>query len=176
MVTMKIKQFFFEPDKVLRKAKNAKKAILSRAGARLRQWARRSIRPRKPGVYSRPGSPPYSHVESQHRALNRKRKKAGAAPVSLGFQGIRHILYGYDPSRDTVIVGPISNGRTSKPATRTLEFGGTVNVMVRKRSSRGRRSERVRRSAKIAPRPYMRPAMHAIAPSLPKMWQGAIRG
>jgi hypothetical protein len=144
MIDLRIKDLFFDRQKVERAADKAKREVLSKAGAFIRQTARTSIRKRK-GV-SPPGNPPYSHT-----GLLR-----------------RFILFGYDRSTDSVVVGP---ARISKPgdAPHALEFGGTTEMEQR------RRGRRVRVKARIRKRPYMGPAMEKELPKFPTLWRNSIR-
>ncbi len=113
MIDLRIKQMFFDRTKVKRAVDAARRRVLSKAGAFIRQTARTSIRKRK-GT-SKPGSPPHSHV-----GLLR-----------------RFILFGYDKQSDSVVIGPV--GFKASAAPRVLERGGTTTVTRRRR---GRRSER----------------------------------
>jgi len=144
MIDLRIKDLFFDRHVVLRAADKAKRQVLSKVGAFIRTTARTSIRKRK-GT-SKPGNPPYSHEGSLRRL----------------------ILFGYDRSSDSVVVGPV--GFRQGAAPNVLEFGGTTTV-VRKR--RGRADKR---RASIDKRPYMGPALEKEAHRLPKMWAGSVRG
>lgn len=101
MLDLRIKDLFFDRQVVLRAVGKAKREVLSKAGAFIRQTARTSIRRRK-GT-SRPGRPPYSHT-----GLLR-----------------RWILFGYDRRSDSVVVGPVGFKRSKAP--NVLEFGGVTN-------------------------------------------------
>ncbi len=113
MLDLRIKQMFFDRPKVKRAVDAARRRVLSKAGAFIRQTARTSIRKRK-GT-SKPGSPPYSHV-----GLLR-----------------RFILFGYDRQSESVVIGPV--GIKGSTAPRVLEQGGTTTVT---RGRRGKRTER----------------------------------
>lgn len=127
MVTMRIRDLFFDRQKVIRAVDKAKRRVLSRAGAFIRQAAKSSIRKRK-GVSS-PGSPPHSHT-----GLLRKL-----------------ILFGYDRQRESVVVGPV--GLRKSEAPRVLESGGRT-VIYRRR--RGRLvKQRVRIAARPYMRPAL---------------------
>lgn len=144
MIDLKIKHLFFDRAKVQRAADAAKRAVLSRAGAFIRTAARSSIRKRKRA--SAPGQPPSSHT-----GLLR-----------------RFILFSYDPSTASVVVGPT---KLNKPtdAPRVLEFGGRTVV---ERRVRGRR---VKRRVRVRARPYMGPAMKQELPKFPSLWRNSIR-
>ncbi len=113
MLDLRIEQMFFDRPKVKRAVDAARRKVLSKAGAFIRQTARTSIRKRKGS--SKPGNPPHSHV-----GLLRK-----------------FILFGYDRQSDSVVVGPV--GFRDSTAPRVLERGGTTTVTRRRR---GKRTER----------------------------------
>ncbi|MCL4198983.1 MAG: hypothetical protein KJZ69_15955 [Phycisphaerales bacterium] len=117
MLDLRIKQMFFDRPKVKRAVDAARRKVLSKAGAFIRQTARTSIRKRKGS--SKPGSPPHSHV-----GLLR-----------------RFILFGYDRQSDSVVVGPV--GFKASTAPRVLESGGTTTVTRRRRGKRTERRVRI---------------------------------
>jgi hypothetical protein len=86
---------------------NAKRKVLSKAGAFIRTAARTSIRKRK-GT-APPGKPPYSH-EGSLRKL---------------------ILFGYDRASDSVVVGPVGFAKSTAP--KALEHGGEAVVHTRRK-------------------------------------------
>jgi len=140
MIDMRIKSMFFDRQKVIRATDKASRAALSKAGAFIRQSARTSIRPRK-GV-SPPGSPPYSHTGNLRR----------------------RILFGYDASSKSVVVGPLRFKQGEAPPL--LEFGGRAKRITRK----GKKVTAVYR-----PRPFMGPALEREAPKLPPMWSNSVK-
>ncbi|MCL4199681.1 MAG: hypothetical protein KJZ69_19460 [Phycisphaerales bacterium] len=117
MLDLRIKQMFFDRPKVKRAVDAARRKVLSKAGAFIRQTARTSIRKRK--CTRKPGAPPHSHV-----GLLR-----------------RFILFGYDRQSDSVVVGPV--GFKASTAPRVLERGGTTTVTRRKRGKRTDRRVRI---------------------------------
>ncbi|MCC6910078.1 MAG: hypothetical protein IT430_19255 [Phycisphaerales bacterium] len=117
MLDLRIKQLFFDRPKVKRAVDAARRKVLSKAGAFIRQSARTSIRKRK-GT-SKPGQPPHSHV-----GLLR-----------------RFILFGYDKQSDSVVIGPV--GFRASTAPRVLERGGTTTVTRRRRGKRTERRVRI---------------------------------
>jgi len=145
MIEMRIKSLFFDRQKVVRAVDKAKRAVLSKAGAFIRTAARTSIRKRKGSAP--PGSPPHSHV-----GLLR-----------------RFILFGYDRTSDSVVVGPVKLNKPTE-APRVLEHGGTTTVT---KFSRGRRRKR---RVRIKARPFMGRALEKERPKLPKLWAGSVRG
>jgi len=140
VIDIRIKSMFFDRAKVVRAADKASRTALSKAGAFIRQSARTSIRPRK-GI-SPPGSPPYSHTGDLRR----------------------RILFGYDASSKSVVVGPLRFKKGEAPPL--LEFGGTA-----KRVKRGGKKV----TAVYRPRAFMGPALEREAPKLPRMWANSVK-
>lgn len=134
---------FFDRHVVMRAADAAKRKVLSQAGAFIRTRAKTSIRKRK-GT-APPGKPPHSHEGSLRRL----------------------ILFGYDRSSDSVVVGPVGLAKSTAP--RALEHGGETVVHQR----RGGRL--VSRRVRIAARPFMAPALEKERPKLPLLWRNSIR-
>lgn len=149
MIDVRVKAMFFDRPRVQKAVSHANRRALSRAGAFVRTRARTSMRKRR-GT-SRPGQPPYAHEGSLRRM----------------------ILFGYEPSRETVVVGPV--GFRSSDAPNALEFGGRTTVVRRRRTSR--RGQRVIKTrVRIAARPYMAPALDKERPNLPALWRNSVRG
>ena len=146
MITMRIKDVFFDRHVVIAAVDNAKRKVLSKAGAFIRTAAKTSIRKRKGSAP--PGAPPHSHEGSLRRL----------------------ILFGYDKPNDSVVVGPVGFKKSEAPSV--LEYGGDT-VMLRRVGGRGGRltSQKV----KIAPRPYMAPALEKERPKLPLLWRNSVR-
>lgn len=106
MITMRIKDSFFDRHVVIAAVDKAKRKVLSKAGAFIRTAARTSIRRRKGSAP--PGKPPHSH-EGSLREL---------------------ILFGYDRQSDSVVVGPVGFRNSEAPAA--LERGGMTTVYRRR--------------------------------------------
>ena len=125
MITMRIKDVFFDRAAVTRSVDAAKRRVLSKAGAFIRTAARTSIRKRKGS--SPPGKPPHSHEGSLRRL----------------------ILFGYDRANDSVVVGPV--GFKNSVAPRALEHGGTTVVLSRRRGQLQTRKVRIAARPYMAP-------------------------
>jgi hypothetical protein len=171
MLDMRIKELFFDKARVVRAVDKVRRAVLSKAGAFIRQRARTSMRKRK--ASSAPGQPPSAHEGSLRRFL----------------------YFGYDPGADTVVVGPAKTnqvffGRDRRPVTGTvpsvLEYGGEITIFEVHRHGTWQRADlrsrrrlaglRTRyRTVTIKPRPYMRPALAAELPRLPALWRNSVR-
>lgn len=133
-VDIKYSQFFDRP-KVMKAVKDGVKSTLSRAGAFVRQRAKTSIRKRK--KIGTPGSPPSSH---------NGRLRDG-------------IIFGYEETRQSVVVGPTLLKRANPTAPHVLEFGG---------SGKG--------GAIYNKFPFMQPALLAEKDKFPGLFTGAIKG
>ncbi|MCW5775997.1 MAG: hypothetical protein KIS87_06130 [Phycisphaeraceae bacterium] len=107
MITMRIKDMFFDRHVVIRAMDSAKRKVLSQAGAFIRTAAKTSIRKRK-GT-APPGKPPHSHEGSLRK----------------------WILFGYDRASDSVVVGPVGFAKSTAP--RALEHGGETVVHTRRK-------------------------------------------
>lgn len=146
MITMRIKDMFFDRATVIRAVDGAKRAVLSKAGAFIRTAARTSIRKRKASAPA--GKPPHSHEGSLRRL----------------------ILFGYDKPADSVVVGPVGFKKSIAP--NVLEYGGETVVLSRVGGRGGRLTSR---KVKIAARPFMAPALERERPKLPLLWRNSIR-
>lgn len=173
MFTAKLKQSFFDAQKVINAIGKARAKVLSKAGAFVRTAARSSIRKSK--KVSEPGQPPRGHDKQDLK---------------------RRIFFAFDRSRDSVVIGPeklnvVHFQGDGKPVSgtvpETLEYGGQIGVMEVQRSdgswkradlrSRRRlvgRSTRIRRVT-IAARPYMGPAMAKEAPKFPTLFKDTVK-
>lgn len=131
---------FFDREAVTKAVSKATRGVLSKAGAYVRTAARSSIRTRK--AISAPGDPPSSHTGTLKRS----------------------ILFGYDRSSESVVIGP-TNFRAADGATggaSRLELGGTTS-----------RGGKVRH---YAARPFMLPALEKEASKFPALWRDQVKG
>lgn len=177
---MRVTEMFFDRAAVMSHVDAVNRQALSKAGGMTRRVARQSIKFRKNReIVSKPGSPPFAHRKGL---------------------GIKTVLYGYDSSRHSVVVGPVRLGGTKDPnAPRTLEEGGMARIKVRRvkrggaESSRKRGAPKRQRSAAerarikayysqyqdevktktvaIRPRPFMGPALSTVRSDLPQLWE-----
>jgi len=146
VINMRIKDMFFDRHVVMAAVDNAKRKVLSKAGAFIRTAAKTSIRKRKGSAP--PGAPPHSHEGSLRRL----------------------ILFGYDKPNDSVVVGPVGFRKSEAPSV--LEYGGETVVL---RRVGGRGGKLTSQKVKIAPRPYMAPALEKERPKLPLLWRNSVR-
>lgn len=185
-VHISIKKLFFNSERVKRAFDKRTRQKLRHIGGLIRKIARGSIR-RVPDreKHAPPGHPPYSHI-----------------PADAGFQGIKHILYGADIERRSVIIGPVGRRRFGSTVPEILEFGGSIKrrrirfkigqkgpiavrggklvyVTLRTAAQVQRAQQLAERKwplrARIAPRPFMGPALTKALPSLPKCWANSVR-
>lgn len=140
-----------------------------KAGLRVRRIAIRSIRrdrTKSGNTPSRPGKPPRT------RAPGDPLRRIYSVPEQMGAR---------------TIVGPIGLGGP-QPQPALHEFGGTRTGLFRrqrrlagqqKRDRRGRYLKQSlvfeRATVRYAPRPFMRPALEKVRPSLPALWRGSFR-
>ena len=144
MFAMKLsdaKRAFFDRARVINATTVAERQVLSRFGAYVRQRARTSIKARK--AASRPGSPPSSHVGLLKQ----------------------FILFAYDSTRASVVIGPMRLNAKAGDAPRLLEYGGSA--------LRPKFGKLVR--CQYQPRPFMHPAFDRELPHLPPLWRDSIR-
>ena len=144
MIDMKITKLFFDAPRVIRAVDAATRKVLSKSGAFIRQRATSSIRKRKRA--SKPGQPPSSHTGLLKR----------------------FIFFGYDPTAESVVIGPV--GFKGSEIPNVLEHGGMTT------RTRFKKGKIVRRRVRIRPRPYMGPALEAERPGLPKRWRDSVKG
>ena len=141
MIDMRVRQLFFDSPKVLRAVGKAKRRVLTRAGAWIRQVARRSIRRRK-GT-SAPGKPPHSHEGSLRRLL----------------------FFGYDRKSESVVIGPVGFKRS--PAPQALEHGGVSRIHRRRKGRLVKAKARIAKRPYMGPalakeRPQLPSTLHKI--------------
>jgi len=161
MVKFKGKLGFFDTKEVINALDRASIKILNEFGRNVRKAALASIP--YADKASSPGSPPHTH---RSRSLKRTSKKTGKVrirSVSL----LRELLYyKYDVNTKSVVIGPERAYSTIDPdSLPALEFGGTARI-----SDHGKL-----RTAKIAARPFMGPALELERPGLAPMWENSIR-
>ena len=99
MIDFKFKLLFFDTKEIKSKISEATRKVLSKFGAFVRQSAKRSIKTKS--TPSTPGQPPHSH----------------SGQLKKG------ILFGYDPARQSVVVGPVKLAKKGN-APEALEKGG----------------------------------------------------
>lgn len=170
MIDITIREAFFDRPAVEKAIGKARKAALSKAGAFVMTRSRRSIRT-SPN-FSAPGNPPRTRKGSRFR---------------------RSVVFRYDFSTRTVVVGPVKfNAKSDVPdagVPATLEFGGThVSQKVRYIPVKGGGKTRTGRpkvvqipkgtKLKYDARPFMGPALDAevAAGTIPRAFVNSVRG
>lgn len=137
-------KYFFDKPAVLKKIKDGTQSVLAKAGSFVRTRAQRSIRPRKKS--SAPGQPPSSHT-GLLRSL---------------------IFFAYDPSSESVVIGPklLSGSKRKGSATvpQLLEFGGAATHW------------KTGKPATYAKFPFMEPALEAERDQFAGLFRDAIKG
>ena len=101
------------------------------------------------------------------QGIRRRRRSSlpGTAPTNQTGLLKSFIFFSYDPAARSVVIGPERLGSKDGTVPRLLEHGGRTTIR------RGGKRIRVR----IAPRPYMGPAMQKELPALPAMWRSSVR-
>lgn len=165
---------FFDSAAVMSRVAPAKRKVLSKGGAYIRQTARGSIRKgKKP---SRPGQPP--------------RNQSGILK--------RFLFFAYDFAAESVTVGPAKTNQVflsddGKPVSGTvpgiLEAGGAITVIesrnpwtgkwnradLRYKTGKGQGGwERRTRRVPVEARPFMAPALAKNQSKLAAMWRNAL--
>ena len=148
-----IKQMFFDRAAVQSAMDTRARRALGKFGALVRKTAIASVKEAPHGRHSPAGSAPFSHMAARRRAINRKRKAEGRPKAKPGFKGLKHILYAYDPAKQSVIIGPASNRKRSITIPEILE-DGKLNV---------------------SSHPFMGPAFERAKPRLPELWAGSVK-
>ncbi len=143
-LSLQTREMFFDRDKVLASMESARRRALSKAGMIVRRSAIKAIREQSPGRPSRPGDPPRSAIGRLQSA----------------------IFYSYDPSTQSVVVGPeLLAARRNPggiPATETLEHGG---IAQRRRG----------RPFRMEARPYMAPALAKHIDKVAPLWRDTVK-
>lgn len=133
-------KLFMDRPAVAQAVSRGAKRALSKGGAWVRQVARRSIRKRK--RVSKPSAPPASHAGDYKRS----------------------IFFGYEPTRETVVIGPrVDYGPAASNVPELLEFGGAAIDW--------RTGERVT----YEDRPHMGPAMESSEGKIAEFWRDAVQ-
>ena len=145
------KDNFFVAEKVLTRIKDERKKSLARVAGFVRKTARRSI-----------------------RKIGKKWKssEAGAPPKSRSGLLRQFILFLYDSTTESTLVGPArlpnKNKVEGKTIPQILEFGGTASTSDfvptgKWKTIKGKRvplTQRKRRKYRLKARPYMMPALN----------------
>jgi hypothetical protein len=142
----KVKSLFFDSSAVIAAVDTATRKVLNHIGGMIRLTARRSIK-----------------KAPTHSAAS----KAGKPPLSHTGLLKNYIWYSFDPQASSVVVGPVALRAKGKDVPHTLEYGGKT-VLSRKFSA-------VSRTATIAKRPYMKPALEANVPKIAALWKNSVK-
>lgn len=169
-----MKKWFFDRPRVINAVDKATRSVLSRFGLYVKREAKKLIKP--PGrMRLREMTPEeratykrrlgmYKAGKLRHRPQKPRRRESsrpGQPPRSQTGILKRFIYDAMDPRTRSVVIGPARIERGTD-APRVLEYGG------RTRLPNGR-------TIYLSPRPYMRPALAAKLPQLPKLWKDAVQ-
>lgn len=152
---------FFDRKAVIDKLDKATRRILNDFGRKVRSIAQKSLR--YGDKASPPGSPPTVHRTKTRTTVSRTSGRVRKRSVSF----LREfIYYAFDPTANSVVTGPSRLNSTVDPgALPALEYGGTASIKTKGK----------RRRARVAARPFMRPAAAEALPTLPPMWRDSVR-
>ena len=153
----KAKSMFFDRAKVASAVDSATRKVLGRFGAFVRTAARSSI---KKAPYLTRKTRGKERTDFRHKS-----SRPGRPPYSQTGLLKKFIFFGYDPARQSVVIGPAALNTKNTDAPKTLEHGGTTTLDV------GKRKKRIT----IKARPFMGPAFEKEKPKLPQMWQDSVK-
>ncbi len=136
------KRLFFDRPAVQALLTKEERSRLSRFGAFVRQRAKSSIKMSSGNQSSAPGAPPKGHTDDLRR----------------------RIYFAFDPSRRSVVMGPVTFDSRTGEELAALETGGMTTI---------REAGRRRRRVFIRARPFMLPAFHQELPKASFQWAKA---
>lgn len=180
---------FFDRDVVIRRLDKAAHRVLFRFGGKVRDTARKI---QKKKGFARKGPAKQGSKAWQKWYAETKDRPAsppGQPPYAYSTnpsQTLRKVLYGYDASRQSVVVGPDLIGNPSGTTVPELhEHGGSKTITEveirpgvwrltgsRRKPTDGRK--RRKRKVRYPKRPYMQPALDKNLPKLDAMWANAL--
>lgn len=151
--------WFFDKKNVLNSVDKASRRVLSRFGSFVRKTARQSIRrPRRKPVAELSESERREYLKTGRRPF--ASSKPGEPPRNQTGLLKGHILFWYNRHERSVAIGPAKFRSGDIPGT--LEVGGPIRL-------------RSGRTVRIAPRPYMGPALDKELPKLEPLWANSVR-
>lgn len=161
-VSLKVKELWFDSDKVLRSVDRATRSVLGRFGSYVRREAKKLIKPAGKRAYTKAGK-----AGTRRGILHAAPGKPPKSHTGLLRKGI---FYSYDRESRSVVIGPVPlAGRGQAEVPLLLEEGGTA---VREHWRRGRKEKYM---ARYAPHPYMGPALKAKLPQLEQLWANSVK-
>lgn len=103
--------------------KSVRRNALKMMGQDIRKIMRRSIKASRPD-----GSGRFQSSRPRHRPFYRT--KNGRSKEANQFVGGKYLIYRYDETTESVVIGPRALASTSRPMPELLEFGGTRTSSV----------------------------------------------
>ena len=188
MIGVKIDQakgMFFDAPKVVRSVDAATRRVLSRFGSFVRRTAILSIR-----------KAPYATKKAKGKErtdFSTKSSQPGKPPFSQTGSLKKFIYFGYDPRKQSVVIGPTKLNAVGTAVPETLEYGGTTAITVyrlwaldghevtdpaerdKMSAATTSRFQESKKRITIAARPYMHPALNKELPKLPAMWRDSVK-
>lgn len=153
MIRMDFKLLFFDRQAVRDHAEAKARSALGKFGAMVRKAAIASIKNAPATQHASAGSPPFSHMSAKRRKINQRRKAEGKQPVKGGFKVLKHILFAYEPTKRSVIIGPASNRTRSITSPERREEGKLA----------------------VSQHPFMGPAFEKTEPKMPSLWASSVK-
>ncbi len=145
----------------------ARHKVLTRSGALIRTIARRSMKKARRKRLTEISNDERMQFRARQEIAKREGRPAPKLPFAPSKPGepprvragqLKQFLYfAFDPASKSVVVGPAKLPSSSAlPVPAILEFGGTSE------------------GSRIAPRPYMRPALDVFKGQYTRLWQDSI--
>jgi hypothetical protein len=176
---------YFDREAVIKALDGPRRRALNEMGRRIRKFAQKSLR--YGDKSSPPGSPPTAHKSRRRKRTSRSTGKVRYRSVSF----LREFMeYGYDLDTKSTVVGPRRlNGTADPDSMHRLEYGGSFqgkgrtfsvkNAVGRdakgRYTSQGSKTVRLAGTIRIAPRPFMGPALQAEIPGFAPLWKDSVR-
>jgi hypothetical protein len=151
---------FFDSKAITSKLDPAIKKALSRFGAITRQDAKKSLKyGDKP---ARAGQPPTVH---RSRGFTRTKKSKGIAKQQPSSPLRELTFFAFNPTTESVVVGPAADSRSRGAIPAAIEEGGTSTAVI----------DGTRKVIRLAPHPWMGPAFEKQRPKSAELFAGLIR-
>jgi len=163
--------------KIEEKFRKAKIRNLFKTGALIKKIASRSMKRSKwkklkPGIKRPRGtSTSFVHDYLEKRVLKSEKGKPPRTHAEKGEFSLKTIAYALDSQKRAVYVGPLGK---ADGFAKQIEEGGTIETRVPPKYRRRRKLKAVIRR-KVAPRPFMKPALDTMKSEYRKIWEGAIK-
>jgi hypothetical protein len=161
-----VKKLFFDRAAVMKQINAQKRRYYAKSGATAMRTARRLIRKVvKAKTVQREGLTPVAYAAALKKERYRRASRPGQPPRSRTGLLQKNIFFAFDGPRGGVIIGPVKLGGKGL-VPKVLEAGG----FSQRRTRAG-----VMKRDRIAPRPYMAPALRKTKAELPQLLAESFR-